>query len=202
LPRGDADRTRTVQLDIERYLTPRDFVKLFLFDTRARGLGLGGTGNLAAPFAPAINLPVARRTGVGVRYERQLNSNLFAAVSLIANRTTNNSPGQIYDREIAPYQPEQIAGLTLNYIDPRGNKVKLDLNYQSSFFQDSPLLTGQSNRPHYPGRLTVDLRLAKEPTVQNEYFVQVTNLFNTRQIAFNNFSAGRRRIAVGVTSRF
>lgn len=198
---GEPDRQRTVQLDIERYQTPRDFFKLFLFETRAVNLDFGGN-NVPDISYPTFRVPVAKRRGVGFRYERQISTNLFSAFSLVLNRTRAEGAGQVFDGQTAPYQPKRSAGITLNYINPNGNKAQLNARYQSSFFQDSLLVDETNGRPRYPSRVIFDLRLAKEPSVHREFFLQVTNLFNARQISFNDFSTGRRRFLLGVTNRF
>jgi hypothetical protein len=48
----------------------------------------------------------------------------------------------------------------------------------------------------------VDLTLAKEPSVDREFFLKVTNLFDSRAIQFNDFPTGGRRVQAGVTWRF
>jgi tetratricopeptide (TPR) repeat protein len=197
LPNGTANTMRTVELDAERYLRAGEFVKLFLFRTAATDLELGG--DAPAAFPPTLLLARVRRTGVGLRYERQLTSNLFANVVLVASRTLNSTPGAAFDGGAAPYHPKRSAALALDYVDPAGTKLRLRLRSEGAFFQDSPLVAG---RPRFPSRLLVDFGIAKEPSVHTEFFVRVLNVFNRSQIQFRDFPAGRRRVEFGVTRRF
>ena len=56
--------------------------------------------------------------------------------------------------------------------------------------------------PGYPDEVYVDVRLAKEPSVTHEFYVQIVNLLNTRTIQFNNLSTGGRETQAGFTVRF
>ena len=191
MPKGFPSRTETVELDIERYLSPKDFLKLFLFRTTAEGVTFGDLP------------PMSRieRTGVGLRYERQLNRNLYAQVGYLYNRTTNRTPFAPFDEGTAPYHAPRLAGLALNYVDRAGTKIGLQLNYTGEFFQDTGDLSA-TERPIFPARTYVDLTLAKEPSLRTEFFIRVTNLFNARAIQFNDFPTGARRLVGGVTVRF
>jgi hypothetical protein len=191
MPQGLPDRTQTVEFDAERYLGSSDFLKLFLFRTSARGVDLGDL--------PPMKRVV--RTGVGLRYERQLSYHLYGQASLLLNRTTNRTPFAPFDGEAAPYHPSTFGGLALNYVDPSGTKLGLQLNYTGSFFQDPGDISAPT-RPRFSERMYVDLTLAKEPSVDREFFLKVTNLFDSRAIQFNDFPTGGRRVQAGVTWRF
>ena len=41
MPLGDADQTEVTELDAERYISPRDFLKIYGFHTVARTLIIG-----------------------------------------------------------------------------------------------------------------------------------------------------------------
>lgn len=209
LPRSDFfENVDVYELDVERYL-PRGFVKLFAFQSTARNVSIGSS--LPSIFyrensgAYAVNLSRVERVGIGARLEHRFGSRLYGNLLFVTNRTTADAPGRPYDGETAPYQPKYRAGIGLDYIDPKGNKLGLFVRRDGGFFEDSPfyyLSNPGADRPRFPARTYVDLRLAKEPSVHNEVFLVVTNVFNRRQISFQDFPVGGRRIAFGVTRRF
>jgi outer membrane cobalamin receptor len=179
---------RLYELEAERYFSPRTFGKLFVFRSRANGLNLGG-----------LALDETTRTGVGVRLEHRIGRNLFSSLLLSHNRTTSQTAGLNFSGQ-APYQPRYLARLALNYVAPRGNRAGIAVNYTGSFFQDT-VLTG-ADRPHFPSRTTLDLRLAHEPSLKQEIFFNVLNVFDADQIVANGVPAPGRRFEVGVTRRF
>jgi len=191
MPKGLPDETETWEVDLERYLSSRDFLKVFLFNTTADNVNYG-------------DLPTMHRVerkGVGFRYERQFSDTLYGQLAYLCNQTANQTPFAPFDGGTAPYHPSRLAGIGLNYVDPSGNKVGLQLNYTGPFFQDTGVLAA-TDRPRFGGRTYVDLTLAREPSVHEEYFVKVTNVFNSRTIQFNDCPSGQRRIVVGATKRF
>lgn len=191
--KGFSDNTRLYELDVERYFSPRTFGKVFLFSSRAELLGLGsGLGG--------ITLGQTRRTGVGVRVEHRIGSNLFTNFLMTYNRTTGETPGSFLEGQIAPYQPRHFARLAFNYVAPKGNKAGIAINNTGSFFQDSAF-TG-TTRPRFPSRTTVDLRLSREPSLKNEVFAGIANISNARQINLNGFPSRGRQFEVGYTRRF
>ncbi|MBI3921508.1 MAG: TonB-dependent receptor [Armatimonadetes bacterium] len=196
-PRGTVE---TFELDVERYLSPGELVKLFLFRTRAKDLTLGAEApGFFAPFLP-LTLSETRRVGVGVRYEKPLWRNLFGNVQFVINDTENNTPGAAFDDGTAPYQPKTSARLGLDYVDAAGTKLRLRLRHVGSFYQDSSTLNNP--RPRFPAHTYVDLFLSKEPSVHTEFFVNLYNVFDRPMIEFNDYPTGRRRMEVGVTKRF
>ena len=209
LPNGTPDRMQLAQLDIERYLSQRDFIKLFAWQTTANDVQIGGRdllgfgGGLAGADAPFLLVNRWQGRGVGMRYERRLNRSLFANVGIFARRINNQSRGPFFERifsgQSAPYEPSRQANLSLNYIDRGGNKLGLGLRYSGSFFADSPFAVG---RPRFPARVYTDLSLAREPSLNYEVFLKVTNLFNRSQIQFLDFPTDGRRFEFGVTRRF
>jgi hypothetical protein len=196
-----------VQLDVERYLGRRDYVKLFAFHTTARNVQIGGSnvlgfGGLPDPDAPAIALDKWRGTGGGMRYERQLSRSLFANAGLFLRSTSNDTSaasGVAFNGGRAPYEPQRLGLLEFNYIDPQGNKVGLRLRHVGSFYQDLP---GEAARPLFPSRTYCDLLLAREPALSGELFVQIFNVFNTSAIDFNGYQSNRRHLEFGVIRRF
>jgi tetratricopeptide (TPR) repeat protein len=209
LPGGTPDRMRLAQLDIERYLSPRDFLKLFVWQTTANDVQIGGSdllgfgGGLAAADAPFLLVNRWRGYGAGVRYERRLGRSLFADAGVFMRRISNQSRGPSFDRiysgQSAPYEPARQAQLSINYLDGSGYKAGLGLRYTGAFFADTPLAVG---RPRFPARLYTDLLLAREPSVNYEVFFKVTNLFNSSQLQFYDFPVGQRRLEFGATRRF
>lgn len=208
LPFGIAnDPLNLLQVDIERYLSPRDYVKFFAFRTTANAVQSGGAdvlgfGGLSDPDAPSLLLDKWRGTGAGMRYERQLSRSLFANAGAFLRRTSNLSlgpAGATFSGGTAPYEPRHLATLELNHVDRKGNKIGTRMRYNGSFFQDVPF---QVARVRFPSRAYFDLLLSREPGLSNEIFVNVLNLFDTRQIDFNGYQSGRRRIEFGVTRRF
>jgi hypothetical protein len=141
------------------------------------------------------------REGWGLRYERRLSRNLYGQLGYVWNRTTNDTPFAPFDEGSAPYHPWHLAGLGLNYVDPSGTKVGLQLNYTGSFFQDTGAMAATS-RPVFPAKTYVDLTLAKEPSLENEFFLKITNLFDAQAIQFNDYPTGGRRVVAGWTRRW
>jgi len=208
LPAGTPDTMNLYQLDIERYLSRRTFLKLFAFHTRANSVQLGGSdrfgfGGLPAPGAPVLFVGKWQATGAGGRLEHQLNRSLFANLGIVFRETDNQSNGpafpRIFSGQAAPYEPERLISAGLNYVDPSGNKVGLGLRHVGSYFQDSPAGVG---RPRFPSQTYFDLRLSRESSVRNELFFNVINLFDKPAIDFRDFAGGRRRVEVGATRRF
>jgi outer membrane receptor protein involved in Fe transport len=196
LPGGASTTTRLLELDIERYLSARSFAKISFFRSVGKDVFLG-TGNSSV--ISTFFIDRIEREGVAVRYEQQLARTLFFSAGVVANRSVSKANGFLFDNETAPYHPRVAGALALNYIDRNGNKAAFAVNRLGSYFQDSPLL---ASRPRFPARTTFDLRLAREPSLQFEYFIGVTNLFDVKQLNFNGFPAVGRRIEAGVTRRF
>lgn len=209
LPFGTPDDLQLLHLDVQRYLSKRSFVKVFAFHSTADRVDIGGSdllgfGNgLPAAAAPALTVRDWRARGLGLRFEQQFSRSLFGNASFVARDTHNVTPGPIFNALFsggdAPYEPKRLASFELHRVDGTGTKVGLRLRHAGSFFQDSPTALG---RPRFGSQTYFDLLLAKEPSVNRELFLNVTNLFNRSQIQFNDFGVGRRRISFGVTNRF
>ncbi|HEY0108361.1 MAG TPA: TonB-dependent receptor, partial [Fibrella sp.] len=195
---------RTIELDAERYLAPGSFLKLFLFRSTADSTSYDlstfsnpTTGNGVASSLVSNNV---KRSGVGVRFEQRINNNLFGQVLLSANNTTGDITGVAGRGQRLPYHPRYHASIGLNYISAAGNKVGLQINRVGGFFQDRGVAAAV--RPTFSPQTYVDLTLAKEPSVRSEVFLKVLNLFDQRQIAFNDVPVGQRRVVAGFTGRF
>ncbi len=196
---------RTIELDAERYLASGSFLKAFLFRSTADslGYGLGTFSNPSSSNNALSNLLMSnvKRSGAGVRFEQKLTRNLFGQVLFAVNKTTGTIAGVAGSDQRLPYHPKYQAGFGLNYVDSSGTKASLQINRSGSFFQDTG--TGiVGPRIPFPAKTYVDLTLAKEPSVRTEVFLKVSNLFNTRQIVFNDVPIGDRRIVAGFNARF
>ena len=86
----------------------------------------------------------------------------------------------------------------LNYVDPAGTKLGLSVDYSGSFYQDDGVAPG---RPLFPATTRVDLFLAREKRVGNEFFLHVSNVFAGRHIVFNGIPIGERTWLLGWTHR-
>lgn len=196
------------EIDLEHRISARSFLKLFGFHSTARDVryDLSGFVNQSDQDADGVlensflGIDRLRRSGAGARYEQQLGRSLFANLFGAVNRTTSYSPGQPFNGGSAPYHPRFTAGLGLNYINDRGLKLGVQVQHRGSFFQDPLIAVGA--RPRFPAKTYVNLRLAKEPSVHNEFFVQLNNLFNAQQVAFNGVPLAERRAQVGMVHRF
>lgn len=211
--RGAARTSRVVELDAERYLSGRRFMKAFLFHASAEDVALGTD---AAVYAFRINAPLTlgnlKQTGVGVRYEQPIARDLFLQAGFLLNHTSNRTTQTAFDGGEAPYYPKQTASIALNYISRGGYKATLTANYLGSFFQDSPSYLGippTDSRPRFGAQTYVSFLVAREASVHNEVFLGVTNVFNKQGFTFNDvptindaFGTGRRRFVAGITRRF
>jgi len=140
LPNGIAlDDTEVLELDFERYLSPGELFKLFIFRTESDNLVIGS--GVPDFFASMRDLELNEVTiqGVGVRYERQVCRNMFGNLSFVWNDTSNNTPGAVFDGDTAPYQPKTRAALGLDYVDGDGSKARLRVSR-----------VGGSTRTHRP----------------------------------------------------
>ena len=207
LPFGIAERTRLSQIEVQRRTSTRSFLKAFAFRTTASNVQIGYSdllgfgGGLPSAQAPGLQLDRWRGMGVGALYEQQVSRRLFLSTGATLRRTTARTQDlqTSYSGQAAPYEPKYLGHLNLNYIDGRGNKVGLGLRRVGSFYQDTPLALG---RPRFGAGTYVDLLLAREPVAGVEFALSITNLFNRKQILFNDFSSGQRRVNFGVTRRF
>lgn len=199
LPYGTPELQHLAQLEAERYIGPKDFVKVFVFRSSASNVQIGGPdfigfgGGLPAANAPFLRLANWKGSGAGARYERQMGRHLFASFDFTLRRTSADAFSS------APYEPKRVGALELNHISAGGTKIGVRLRHVGSFFQDDPLIAG---RPVFPSANYVDLLLARAPSTRSELFFSVTNVFNRAQAQFNGFATGRRAIRLGATQRF
>ncbi|MBV9467830.1 MAG: hypothetical protein JO316_07125 [Abitibacteriaceae bacterium] len=72
-----------------------------------------------------------------MRYEQSLTRHLFSNIVLVASSTNTRDVKSAFNNHLAPYQPKLTALLSLDYLDPSGNKVRLKFRRNGSFFQDT-----------------------------------------------------------------
>ena len=213
LSRGVPRTSRIFELDAEHYFDHNRFVKLFLFHATANDVAFGtGAPVYAFRITPPLFADRVTQTGVGVRYEQPLSRHLYGQASLLLNRTDSRAAGQAFDNDQAPYYPNSLASLGVNYIDPSGNKATILANNFGSIFADRPNFFGippATSRPLFDSHTYFTVLLSREPTVHNEFTIGIANIFNAPAISFNsvpvisdNFGTGRRRFFASYTRRF
>jgi len=193
LPVGLPEVTRTIQLDVQRYLAPGEFLKLFFFKSTADDVSyyLGSVG---------LDMGDVRRSGVGVKYEKSLGSCLYGQLGFICSSSKSKAPDTVWDGATAPYHPNQNAFARFNYIDSHGSKFGVDINYDGSFYQDT-VDTLPGERMTSPAVASVDINLAKENGLHNEFFLRISNLFDANQIIYKDIPINRRTWILGWTYR-
>ncbi len=213
LSRGVPRQSRIFELDAEHRFDNNSFLKLFLFHATADDVAFGADAPVYAfRITPPLFADRVTQTGVGLRYEQPLGRHLYGQASLLLNRTNSRATGQAFDNARAPYYPNSLASVGLNYIDPSGNKATILANNFGSIFADRPNFFGippATSRPLFGSHTYFSVLLSREPTVHNEFTVGVTNIFNAPAITFNsvpvisdNFGTGRRRFFASYTHRF
>ena len=173
LPLGLPRDLRTVEFDIERYLSSSSFLKLFLFrstaDATSFNLSTFSNPSTANGVSSALVMTNVERVGLGARLEKQLSGNLFGQALFVSNRSKGTTRSVTGANEKLPYHPEYQALLGLNYVDKSGLKAGLQINRVGSFFQDTGLIGAPgAPRPTFPAKTYMDLTLAKEPSVRSE----------------------------------
>ena len=213
LSRGVPRQSRIFEFDAEHRFDNNRFLKLFLFHATADDVAFGADAPVFAfRISPPLFADRVTQTGIGVRYEQPLSRHLYGQASLLLNRTDSRAAGQVFDNDQAPYYPNSLASIGLNYIDPQGNKATILANNFGSIFADRPNFFGippATSRPLFGSHTYFSVLLSREPTVHNEFTIGVTNIFNAPAINFNsvpvisdNFGTGRRRFFVSYTRRF
>jgi hypothetical protein len=216
---GGRGAITSFQMDLERYGSAGDLAKLFLFHSSGNSVlydfsqyantqEVNRNGDVESNF---LRFDTIRRTGLGARYERPLSTSLFTQLGATYASTT--ATGQVFNPvtvliqpapwsgQQAPYHPRFTAFASLNYLTPSGYKFQLRGNYTGGFYRDTQRAI-VSSRPKFGATTTYDLLLSHEPTVHNEYFLQITNLFGTRQIIYNGITYNPRQVTIGWTKRF
>ena len=213
LSRGVPRKSRIFELDAEHRFDNNSFLKLFLFHANADDVAFGSDAPVFAfRITPPLFADRVTQTGIGVRYEQPLGRHFYGQASLLLNRTESRAAGQVFDNDQAPYYPNSLASIGLNYIDPQGNKATILANNFGSIFADRPNFFGipsATTRPFFGSQTYFSILLSREPTVHNEFTIGVTNIFDAPAITFNsvpvisdNFGTGRRRFFASYTRRF
>ncbi len=209
----------TYEVDFEHYLQGGRLLKVFAFHAAGRNLlydvsryfdpnDVDRSGFLANNFLPFDRL---RRSGVGARFETPLGRSLFGQAGFAFNRTIASAQfynpmldmivPAIYTGQQAPYHPRTAGLLGLNYVSPGGLKLGLTMNYSGPFFQDTDDVR-LTTRSRFGSHTTFDLLLSREATVKNEFYVEVFNLLDSRQVVYNGVSFNQRRLNFGIRRRF
>lgn len=212
--RGSNATSRIFELDLERYLGNGNIIKAFAFHSAAKDLQLGGNSQLPVSNAPSVTVNRAKRTGAGVRLERRLSRNLIGSTTFTYSNTSGDAPGELFDGGPAPYHPRLELLATMDYIDPHGNKARVRIRHEGRYYDDSGVAGfPATGRPTFPAKTVVDLLFAKEPSIHTEYYLNLYNIFNTRQELFYGVPGGSqvtdrsstvrgRGVEVGVSLRF
>ena len=200
VPYGVPQTLQLAQVDVERYVGKSAFVRLFAFASSADDVVVGGPDfqgfgqGLPSPSAPLLALSGWRGSGFGARAENRLGRNWFLNGGLVSRSVSANGYGNS-----APYEPKLLGDLSLQYLSNSGNKVGLRVRHTGSFLGG---LSAGGARSNFGSTNAVDLLLAREGSSRQELFFNVTNIFNTRQFAFEDYRTGQRNIEFGVTRRF
>ena len=200
VPYGVPGTMQLAQVDVERYLGKSGFVRLFAFASSADDVIVGGPdfqgfGNgLPSPTAASLKLAGWRGSGLGARAENRLGRNFFLNGGLVSRSVRADGYGGA-----APYEPKLLGDLSLQYLSNAGNKVGLRVRHTGSFPGG---LNAGGGRANFGSTNAVDLLLARESSTRNELFFNVTNIFDTRQFAFEDYRTGQRHIEFGLTRRF
>ena len=200
VPYGVPQTMQLAQVDVERYFGKSGFVRLFAFASSANNVLIGGPdfqgfGNgLPSPVAASLTLAGWRGQGFGARAENRLGRHLFLNGGFVSRSVSADG----YSSH-APYEPRLLGDLSLQYLSDSGNKIGMRLRHNGSFLGGTR--TGGS-RASFGATNAVDLLLARESSSRNELFFNVTNIFDTRQFAFEDYRTDERHIEFGVTRRF
>ena len=200
VPYGVPQTMQLAQVDVERYVGKSAFVRLFAFASSANDVVVGGPdfqgfgSGLPAPGAPLLKLAGWRGSGFGARAENRLGRNFFLNGGLVSRSVSADG----YSGH-APYEPKLLGDLSLQYLSNAGNKVGLRVRHTGSFLGG---LGASGGRASFGSTNAIDLLLAHEGSSRNELFFNVTNIFDTRQFAFEDYRTGQRHIEFGLTNRF
>ena len=199
VPYGVPQTMQLAQADVERYVGKSAFVRLFAFASSADGVVIGGPdfqgfGNgLPSPVAASLALSGWRGQGFGARAENRLGRNFFLNGGLVARSVSADN----YSR--APYEPRLLGDVSLQYLSNSGNKIGLRLRNTGSFLGGT---RADGTRASFGSTNAIDLLLAREGSAHSELFFNVTNIFDARQFAFEDYRTGQRHIEFGITRRF
>ena len=194
------------------YLSPAALAAILGATYDFSGIADPSDVNLDGTLLPSsITFDRIKRKGLGMRFETQLRRGLFAQMGAVLNRTVaqstladfqtvSNVPAP-FNGQRAPYHTPVLGFLGFNYVSQSGLKAGVTLSYSGAYFADvfDPTATV---RPRIGSSTTVDLLLAREPSVRGELFLKVINAFDKRQFAFNDIPLTGRRIVIGVQRRF
>jgi tetratricopeptide (TPR) repeat protein len=203
------------ELDYERRVSPRAFGKLFVYSGDVKDfILLPAVTQNANPFILAgqngpqlfslgFVVPAARVRGIGARYEYQVGRLLSSYWHYTYREFTDETPaGTESDprpgRQI-PLNPRSSAVLGLSYIDRAGTKLFLEADGSGGQYEGADRLSKWGKLPE---QWVANFRLAKEPSLRQEWELDIDNLFNTGTIYWPGFPAPGRSYRVQYRVRF
>ena len=101
-----------------------------------------------------------------------------------------------------PMTPRSPAVLGLSYHDRAGTKLFVETNWRGTMFKDPIWQCPRRPREKLPGVTVVNLRLAKERTVNQEWVFLVDNLFGARSYYWKALPAPGRTFELQFRARF
>ena len=176
-------RASTLEADVEQQFSPRTFLRVFGYTTRAEQLPIQPDIVYSNVF-PGFIIPVARLRGVGVRYEQQITPLLAGYVRWLLNDSIDQSSAEASGKAL-PMQPSQQLSAGFNFVNRAGYKVRLNGMYRGPMYQDQywfgdPNFDPTAARPHSGGVWLADLRIAREANLRGEISLDLTNLLDRR----------------------
>jgi tetratricopeptide (TPR) repeat protein len=193
------------ELDYERRISPRSFGKLFLFRSDVEGFRVQPERQQTLRLT-GFNLPEARVEGIGLRYEQQIGRFLSGYLRYTYSETTDETDRVTRGRQL-PFSPTSRLLLGLNFIDRAGTKLFMEARWNSEVFvdpvwSDSESFDPMAPRPTFPAKWVLDLRLAKEPSVRQEWVFRINNLLNTGTVYWPGFPRPGRTFQLQYRWRF
>jgi tetratricopeptide (TPR) repeat protein len=193
----EGGQTTNYQFDYEHRFSRNEFGKLFLFRAYLKDFVVSPT--VRQSLDPLrLSFPSARLSGVGVRYERQMSDSVSTYLRYTHRNFVDTRKGSDHGREL-PMNPHSQAVFGLSYIDRAGNKLFLEGNWNGRTNTAEP---GLDQWQSFPGRVTLNLRFGREPSVDREWVFTINDLFNTGTIFWPGFPTVGRLYRLQYNIRF
>lgn len=220
-------KLETFELDYEHRFSARTFTKLFAQHSLARLLNVQPMVDQS--FEPrSLTIPKVEERILGARLEQQITPYLSSFTRLEYVRAADRSPHPYTINENGflsissgpnpsrglqvPFSPRWQAQVGFNYVDGSGTKLRLVAIYSSRQYTD--VVVGSADqfggtgfnrrirRASIGPRTVFDLRIAKEPSLNLEYGLTVTNLFNTATLDWPGFPKRGRLWLFSIARRY
>jgi outer membrane cobalamin receptor len=158
--------------------------------------------SLLVPIVDAFTAPTVERLpirsgeifGAQAALEQPLPGNLTArAFGRLQQTNSLSSPGDL------PLFPRWLAGARLDYMDRRGIRSFLALNYVGRR-PHRAFLAGPERR--LGGYLTLDLRVSWQENLHRNYFIQVNDLLDGGPAFYRGYHTAGRTLFGGMEFRF